>query len=144
MAEIGAEPVTVKNRTPQMPTACLRSCGTSARCETSKMSASAVAIDGSTDTGIVLSAMLRPLPMLPIDDIHSIDLQVFLKLPIRHVIRESLQLVAAHDGVRRNKLLPEQLGDAVVRFEKRERLLHRGRQLWLGLVFLRWWVRGWL
>jgi hypothetical protein len=39
IAEIGAEPVTVRKRTPQIPTACLRSCGTSALCETSKISA---------------------------------------------------------------------------------------------------------
>src|SRR5579862_4850126 len=39
MAEIGAEPVTVRNSTPSMPTAFLRSLGTSARCETSTLSA---------------------------------------------------------------------------------------------------------
>src|ERR1700733_14212481 len=39
MAEIGAEPVTVRNSTPSRPTAFLRSLGTSSRCETSRLSA---------------------------------------------------------------------------------------------------------
>ena len=38
MAEIGADPVTVKNSTPPSPTACLRSLATSLRWETSKSS----------------------------------------------------------------------------------------------------------
>src|SRR5258708_25086186 len=38
MAEIGAEPVTVRNSTPSKPTACLRSLGTSSRWETSRLS----------------------------------------------------------------------------------------------------------
>src|SRR5215469_4362062 len=42
MAEIGAEPVTVRKSTPSRPTAFLRSFGTSVRCETSRLSASSV------------------------------------------------------------------------------------------------------
>ena len=42
IAEMGADPVTVRNSTPASPTACLRSIGTS-RCETSNTSASACA-----------------------------------------------------------------------------------------------------
>src|SRR5258707_11429661 len=40
IAEIGAEPVTVRKSTPNSPTACLRSLGTSWRCDTSRLSAS--------------------------------------------------------------------------------------------------------
>src|SRR4029077_15011460 len=43
MAEIGAEPVTVRNRTPPSPTAPLRSLATSLRWETSKSSGTAAA-----------------------------------------------------------------------------------------------------
>src|SRR5580704_14583438 len=61
----------------------------------------------------------------------SINLQVLLELPVRHVVRESLQLVAAHYCVRLNELFPEHLLDAGVRFQVRERLLERGGQLLL-------------
>src|SRR5215472_4725198 len=53
MAEIGADPVTVRNSTPPSPTACLRSLATSLRFETSKSSATPVRAASpppSTDT----------------------------------------------------------------------------------------------
>src|SRR3979409_2590572 len=66
MAEIGAEPVTVRKRTPGRPMAFRRRVATSPRFETSKISASATAIEGGTagpTTGMDSSVMLlHPTP----------------------------------------------------------------------------------
>ncbi len=65
MAEIGAEPVTVRNSTPKRPTACLRSLGTSSRCEISRLS-----------TMPVFDTLTAPSPPAPVcsrmSDMHSL------------------------------------------------------------------------
>src|SRR4029077_5115943 len=132
IAEIGAEPVTVRNRTPARPTACLRSIGTSDRVETSKWSAPACC-SGSTvpTTG---SAMLRPLLSASALRWPSVDLQVFLELPVRHVVGETLQLVPAHDGVRLDELTPQHVHDLWVALEVVQRFLEGEGELLLSLV----------
>ncbi len=56
MAEMGADPVTVRNRTPPIPTAPLRSLATSLRWETSKSS------------GTTAAPGLPPLPPTEVSD----------------------------------------------------------------------------
>src|SRR5215471_12167064 len=62
MAEIGAAPVTVRNRTPPSPTAPLRSLATSLRCETSKSSGNMPGASGTPSPPVEVSdcAMIPP------------------------------------------------------------------------------------
>jgi hypothetical protein len=52
------------------------------------------------------------------------------------VIGEPLQLVAAHDAVRADELLAQELDDPPVGLERRQRLLDGRRELRLGLILL--------
>src|SRR6516225_280012 len=62
MAEIGADPVTVRNSTPPSPTACLRSLATSLRWETSKSSGAMPGASGGPSPPVEVSdcAMIPP------------------------------------------------------------------------------------
>ena len=58
------------------------------------------------------------------------------------MVGEAGELVAAHDGVGLDELLPEQLDDLLVGLEEREGFLDARRQLLLALVLLRGRTRG--